>query len=85
MGDYNYPDICLETNSAKYGPSKKFLACAADEFLLQNVEKETRGLVILDLILTNRDDVVEEVAGRGILGESNYVVLDFLISTETLL
>ena len=42
-------------------------------FLLQKVEKETRRLAILDLILTNRDDLVEEVDVRGTLSESNHV------------
>ena len=53
MGDFNYLDIFWEANSAKYGPSKKVLVCVADHFLLQKVEKETRELAILDLILTN--------------------------------
>ena len=83
MGDFNYPDICWEANSAKYGPSKKFLACVADNFLLQKVEKETRGFAILDLILTNKDDLVGKVVVMGTLGESNDVLLEFLISKET--
>ena len=62
MGDFNYLDICWEANSAKYGPSKKFLVCVADNFLLQKEKKETRGLTILDLILTNSDDLVGEGA-----------------------
>ena len=52
----------------------KFLACVADNFLLQKVEKETRGFAILDLILTNRDDLVGEVAVRGTLGESELLI-----------
>ena len=82
MGGFNYPDICWEANSAKYGPSKKLLACVADNFLLQKVEKESRRFAIPDLILTNRDDLVGEVAVRGTLGESDHV-LEFLISKET--
>ena len=54
----------------------------ADNFLLQKVEKETRGYAILDLILTNRDDLVGEVAARGTLRESDHVLLEFLISKE---
>ena len=34
--------ICWEGNCAKSDPSKKFLACVADHFPLQKVEKETR-------------------------------------------
>ena len=49
MEDFNYRDIRWETKSAKDGPSKKFLA---DNFLLQKVEGENRGIAIFDLILT---------------------------------
>ena len=55
----------------------------AANVLPQKVEKETRGLAILDLILTNRDDLVKEVAVKGTLGESDHVLLEFLISKET--
>ena len=82
MGDFNFPDICWETYSAKQGPSKKFLSCAADNFLLQKVEEGTRGSAILDLILTNRDELVDKVAVSGTLGESDHVILEFLILTE---
>ena len=73
MGDFNCPDICWEANSTKYGPSKKFLAYIAYNFLLQKEQEETRGVVILDLILTNRDDLVEEVTVRETLEESNHI------------
>ena len=47
------------------------------------MEEETRGLAILDLILNNRDDMVKGVAAIGTLGESDYVILEFLILKET--
>lgn len=37
-----------------------------DDFLLQKAEEETRGVTLLNLILTSRDDLVEEVAVRKI-------------------
>ena len=55
----------------------------ADNFLLQKVEKETRGFAILNWILTNKDDLVGKMAKRGTLGESDHVLLEFLISKET--
>ena len=41
------------------------------------MEGETRGLAILDLILTIRYNLVDEMAVRGILGESGHVLLEF--------
>lgn len=75
MGEINYPDICLEENPAKYDPSKKFLACVVNTFLLQKLKGK---LALLDLIQTNRDGLVEEVRGGG----SDHVLLTFLISKE---
>ena len=48
IGDFGYSDICWAANSVKYSPSKKFLACMSDSFLLQKVEKETRELAVLN-------------------------------------
>ncbi|KAF7235973.1 hypothetical protein EYD10_17232 [Varanus komodoensis] len=52
MGDFNFPDMCWETNSAKHGPSKRFLTCVANNFLQQKVEEGMRGSTTLNLILT---------------------------------
>ena len=52
-------------------------------FFLQKVKEGTRGVAILDLILTNRDDLVEGVAVRGTLRGSDRVLLQFWISEET--
>lgn len=82
MGNFNYPDTCWEAHSAKYSPSKKLLTCIADSFLLQKEEEETRRLALLDLILTNRDDVVDEEAGRETLEVGGHVILRFLISKD---
>ena len=82
MGDFNYPDICWGTNSAKSGPSKKFLTCVGDNFLLQSVEEGTRRSAILDLILTDSDDLVDKVTSTGTLGESDNLILEFLILKE---
>ena len=38
---------------------------------------------LLSLILTNRDDLVGEVAVRGTLGEGDHVLREFSISKET--
>lgn len=84
MGDFNYPDIRSEVNSAKYGSSRKFLAYVTDNFLVQKVE-ETRGLVMVDWILTNREDIMGEVPLTAVGGEgggSYHVLIEFLISKE---
>ena len=79
MGDFNCPNICWQSNSAKNIRSSKFLTCLADNFMVQKVEEATRGSAILDLILTNRDNLVNEVEVVGSLGGSDHTLLEFFI------
>ena len=83
MGDFNYPDICWKTCSAQNGKSNKFLTCLADNFISQKVEGATRGCASLELILTNREKLVDEVKVVGALGSSDHVILDFMILGKT--
>lgn len=41
-----------------------------DDVLLYKVEEVTRGTTILDLMLTNREELVENMKVEGNLGES---------------
>ncbi|XP_065438446.1 uncharacterized protein LOC135981058 [Chrysemys picta bellii] len=82
MGDFNYTDICWENNTAGHRLSNKFLDCIGDNFLFQKVEKATRGEAVLDLILTNREELVENVKVEGSLGESDHEIIEFAILTK---
>uniref|UniRef100_K7EXP3 Endonuclease/exonuclease/phosphatase domain-containing protein n=1 Tax=Pelodiscus sinensis TaxID=13735 RepID=K7EXP3_PELSI len=78
-GDFNYPDICWENNTAGHRLSNKFLDCIGDNFLFQKVEKATRRKAVLDLILTNREELVENLKVEGSLGESDHEIIEFTI------
>ena len=82
MGDFNYPDICWRLNSDKTARSNKFLTSLADNVIVQKVEAATRGLALLDLILTNKEDLVNGVRAVGSLGQSDHVLLEFEILTK---
>ena len=41
-GDFNYPDICWVSNSARHAQSKRFLERIEDNFLTQVVEEPMR-------------------------------------------
>ena len=51
----------LEIQHGKVAQSRRFLQSTEDNFLTQVVEKPTRWDVLLDLILTNKDGLVEDV------------------------
>ncbi|XP_075779238.1 uncharacterized protein LOC142827520 [Pelodiscus sinensis] len=79
MGDFNYPDICWETNTARHRLSNKFLDCIGDNFLFQKVEKATRGEAVLDLVLTNREELVENLKVEDSIGDSDHEIIEFMI------
>ena len=79
MGDLNYPDICWISNMARHARSRRFLQCVEDSFLMQVVEEPTRGGVLLDLILTNKEGLVKEVKVEGSLGCSDHEMVEFKI------
>ncbi|XP_060136500.1 uncharacterized protein LOC132592834 [Zootoca vivipara] len=82
MGDFNYPDICWMSNSAKSIRSNRFLTGLADNFIVQKVGEATRGSAILDLVLTNSDDLVSGVEVAGSLGGSDHALLEFIIQRK---
>ncbi|PKU37050.1 glycerol kinase [Limosa lapponica baueri] len=79
MGDLNHPDICCEGYTAKHVQSRRFLQCIDDNFLTQLVEEPTRRGVLLDLVLTNKEGLVEDIKVGGSLGCSDHEKIEFRI------
>ncbi|CAM5177685.1 unnamed protein product [Eretmochelys imbricata] len=82
MGDFNHPDICWESNTAVHRQSRKFLESVGDNFLVQVLEEPTRGRALLDLLLTNREELVGETKVDGNVGGSDQEMVEFRILTQ---
>ncbi|CAM5113306.1 unnamed protein product [Natator depressus] len=82
MGDFNFPDICWESNTAVHRQSRKFLESVGDNFLAQVLGEPTRGGAFLDLLLTNRVELVGEAKVDGNLGGSDHELVEFRILTQ---
>ncbi|CAM5085999.1 unnamed protein product [Natator depressus] len=82
MGDFNFPDICWESNTAVHRQSRKFLESVEDNFLAQVLGEPTRGGAFLDLLLTNRVELVGEAKVDGNLGGSDHELVEFRILTQ---
>jgi len=65
MGDFNHPDISWEDYTARHMPSWRFLQSIDDNFLMQVVEEPTRRGMLLDLVLMNKEGMVEDVKAGG--------------------
>jgi len=59
--------------------SRRFLQSIEDNFLIQVVEEPTRKGALLDLVLTNKEGLVEDVRVGGRLGCSDHEMVEFRI------
>lgn len=86
MGDFNYPEINWDsrqcTANASVG-SKLFLDSVEDNFIKQHVRCPTRQNAVLDLILTDEDDMIDAIESLGPFSSSDHHCLRWLISTGT--
>lgn len=60
--------------------SRKFLKLIEDKFLVQLLNKLTRGEVLLDLVLTNAEGLIKEIKIGGNLGCSDHALVELMIS-----
>lgn len=80
MKDLNHSDTFWENNSAACKLSRKLLKSIDYNFLVQVLDRHSRGETFLDLVLTNTEKIIKEVMIKGSLGCSNYALVEFLIS-----
>lgn len=78
VGDFNYPDMCWRSHTAKHKQSKRFLGSLDHNFLFQAVEVSSRNSV-LDLILTNREGLVAVTKVGSSLGCSDHEIVEFSV------
>lgn len=91
MGDFNYPEIDWDTMSAPGGEARKdqlFLDAVRDSYLFQHITAPTRWRSheranTLDLVFTNEQNMVEDLAYDSPLGKSDHMVLRFRFIAES--
>jgi len=82
LGDFNFPDICWEYNTAQKKQSRRFLECMEDNLLMQVIREPTRGAAPLGLLFTNREGLVGDVEVGACVGQSDHDMVEFLILGE---
>jgi len=58
MGDFNYPDTCWKNSTAAHMSSIKLLEYIKDCFLIQMSDVPTKNEALLDLLLTNQENLL---------------------------
>ena len=79
-GDFNYPGINWNLLRASTPSSQLFLDTVLDCYLVQVVDKPTRGENILDLILTSNEALVGNVNIEEPFVSSDHCVVKFDIT-----
>ena len=90
LGDFNHPQINWNLPSTSCAPkaSKEFQKCIFENFLYQVVTAPTRYRLdnipsLLDLIITNNEDIVSPPNFIPPLGKSDHVFIEFQIQQMT--
>lgn len=78
-GDFNYPHIDWKNLNNNSGTEQAFIDYLQDLFLQQSVTKPTRNLngqskTLLDIILTNDDNILQNIQHSAPLGKSDHDV-----------
>jgi len=79
VGDFNHPDIFWEDHTVRHMQSRRFLHRIDDNFLMQVAEEPTRRDMLLDLVLSNKEGLVEDVKAGGSLSCSDHEMVNFRI------
>lgn len=74
MRDFNHPDACWKSSTSGW----RLLECIEDNFLVQALDKASRGLALLDLALTSAEDLIKVVKTGGSLGCIEHTLVDFM-------
>ena len=85
VGDFNFREIDWENNNTNVGPehlASQFLESVRDKYLYQHVKHATRYRgdnqpSLLDLILTNEEEMSDNVVHNAPLGNSDHEILEF--------
>ena len=82
MGEFNFPDIDWHLINSNGLDGAEFVKCVQDGFLLQYVDRPTRGNAILNLVLGNEPGQVTDLSVGEHLGGSDHCSLAFSIIME---
>ena len=84
IGDFNLPDIRWQSRCAG-AKGRRFMETLKDRFMHQHVESETHNSGnVLDLIISNNEESVSDVAVIGKLGKSDHHILTCKFQIKTL-
>ena len=83
VGDFNFPEIDW-TNGRSGSKGREFLEVTMEQFMEQLVSEPThKSGHLLDLVLCNREGMIQEVRNECRLGRSDHDLIAFKIMVKT--
>lgn len=79
MGDFDHLDIWWDSSTAGGRQSKRSLESVEEKFLVQVLDRPTKGEASLDLVLTNAEESIRERKIGGSLDCNDHVLVEFVI------
>jgi len=67
MGDLNHSSVCWMDNTAGHKQTRRFLECFDGNFSPQEMNRLMSRDTLLDLILTNKEELMRDIKVRGSL------------------
>lgn len=81
LGDFNLKSVNWERMVGD-ASENKFMESFQDNYLVQMVDKPTRGRKVLDIVLTNIEHCLKEVEVGETLANSDHHIIRFIINSS---
>ena len=79
IGDFNYLDIFWHSGMEGGRQCRRFLESVEDDFLVQVLDRPSRGEALLHLVLARVKESIREVKTAGSLNCNDHAVVEFVI------
>ena len=83
MGDFSHGHIQWKSLESTGGEEQQFIFLIQDSFLTQHVLEPTRGENVLDIVLSSKKELVDNVKIHEPLGISDYNQINFDINVKS--
>lgn len=74
---FNHCSICWRGNNREYEQYRMFLECIYDSFLTKVIKELIKEGALLDVTLTNKEELARDVNAGGSLGCSDHKIVKF--------
>ena len=79
---FHHPNICWKDNTAGHQQARRSLKCISANFLTQVIKEPMKGDVLLDLISTDKEELVGDMKAGDSLSCSDCELVQFRIQTQ---